>query len=134
VLDPRKPLADIDPADAKVGKLDILAGELRIFLNHKLVRIYHQVHCYEIDVDSRVAELRSETKLKQIPLAKPTSPADLEAFTKNYSGRRTVEEFWAAAQETGYVTRERAEAALKTLGPRPRGRRAKNWRPTPWSK
>jgi hypothetical protein len=134
-LSPSKPLEDINPADVRSGKLDVFARELRVFLNNKLLRNYRQVDYYEVDVDRCAAELRSDTKLNRIPPAKPTSDTDLDAFTKNYKGRRSLNEFWAATKNEGLnVTRERADAALGMLGPRPRGRRANNWRPTPWPK
>ena len=103
VLDPSKPLDDIDPADARVGVVDILAGELRVFHNNKLVRIYRQVHCYKTDVDRCVAELRSETKR-----TKWTNPAGFEKFTTAYKGRLngkappTEVEFTRAANTAGH--------------------------------
>jgi hypothetical protein len=120
VLDPRKPLDDIDPADAKVGEIDVFAEELRVFLNGKVARTYRQVHCYETDVRHCVTELRSKTsktKPNDVPLPKP-----LRKFTKNYKGRRVLKDFTAAAQADGInTTREKLIAALNTLGPRRRG-------------
>jgi hypothetical protein len=120
VLDLRKPREDIDPADAKNGKLDIFAGELRVFLNNKVVRTYRQVHCYE-------ADLRSRTRPSAAPRAKPTSEADLAIFTRNYldNGGRPVERpFAIAARNAGInATRKRLRAALPA---RPRGRPIKS--------
>jgi len=128
VLDPSKPLADIDPADAKVGVVDILAGELRVFLNNKLVRTYRQVHCYEIDVDRCAAELRSDAKP-----GKYTSPARFERFTTAYKGSLngkappTEAEFTKAANKAGhYRPRKDLRAALATLGPRRPGPKSKS--------
>jgi hypothetical protein len=124
-LDPCKPLEHIDPADARVGVVDILAGELRVFLNGKLVRTYRQVHCYEADVRLCVTELRSETsktKPKDVSLPKP-----LRNFTTKYTGRRTLKDFTTAAEAEGInATRARFNAALDTLGPRRRGRPLKS--------
>jgi hypothetical protein len=128
VLDPSKPLDDIDPADARVGVVDILAGELRVFLNNKLVRTYRQVHCYETDVNRCVAELRSETKR-----TKWTNSAGFEKFTAAYKGRLngkappTEEEFTKAANAKGhYRPRKDLRAALATLGPGRPGPKAKS--------
>ena len=128
VLDPSKPLDDIDPADARVGVVDILAGELRVFHNNKLGRIYRQVHCYETDVDRCVAELRSETKR-----TKWTNRAGFEKFTTAYKGRLngkappTEAEFTVAANRKGhYRPRKEMRAALATLGPRRPGPRPKS--------
>jgi hypothetical protein len=121
-LDPRKPLEDIDPADAEVGVVDILAGELRVFLNGKLARIYRQVRCYETEVRRCVTGLHSGTNPNDVPLPKP-----LRNFAKKYKGRRTLKDFTAAAEAAGInVTRERLNAALNTLGPRRRGRPLKS--------
>ena len=127
-LDPRKPLEDIDPADAEVGLVDILAGELRVFLNNKLVRTYRQINCYETDVDRCVAELRSGIKR-----GKYTSPARFEKFTTAYKGRLngkappTEVEFTRAAHTAGhYRPRKDLRAALATLGPRRPGPKAKS--------
>jgi hypothetical protein len=125
VLDPSKPLEDIDPADAEDGMLAILTGELRVFLNNKLVRTYRQVRCYETDVDRCAAELRSETKS-----AKWTSPAELEKFVKDYKTGLgggeppTVKVFTEAAEAKG-IKRPRKDlrAARAALGPIRRGRR-----------
>jgi hypothetical protein len=125
-LDPRKPLADIDPADAEVGLVDILAGELGVFLNGKVARTYHQVHCYETDVARCVAELRSEAKP-----GKWTSQAGFERFTTAYKGTLngkappTEAEFTEAAHTLGhYRPREEMRQALRNeFGPRKRGRR-----------
>jgi hypothetical protein len=125
-LDPRKPLEDIDPADAEVGVVDILADELRVFLNGKLVRIYHQVRCYETDVNRCVAELRSNTKR-----TKWTGPAGFEKFTEDYKVRLNgkappiEEEFTDAANTAGhYRPREEMRRAWRNaFGPRQRGRR-----------
>jgi hypothetical protein len=123
VLDPSKPLDDIDPADARVGLVDILAGELRVFLNGKLVRTYRQVHCYETDVDRCVAELRSETKY-----AKRTSEADFEEFKQNFltsEAPQTEAAITQAATSLG-INRPR-EDLRKALPPnRPRGPRPKS--------
>ena len=128
VLDPSKPLDDIDPADARVGLVDILAGEICVFLNNKLVRIYRQVHCYETDVNRCVAELRSETKR-----TKWTNPAGFEKFTAAYKRRLngkappTEAEFTAAANDAGhYRPRKDLRAALAKLGPRRPGPRTKS--------
>jgi hypothetical protein len=128
-LDPRKPLEDIDPADAEVGMVHILAGELRVFLNGKLVRTYHQVRCYEIDVNRCVAELRSETKRR-----KWTNPAGFEKFTADskdaLNGKTppTEAEFTAAANNEGhYRPREEMRQAWRNaFGPRRPGPRPKS--------
>ena len=78
-LHPSKPLEDIDPADVRDSKLDVFAGRLRVFDGNKHIKTYYRVHCYEIDMDRRVAELRSEAKP-----GKRTSPAGLERFTEDY--------------------------------------------------
>jgi hypothetical protein len=128
VLDPSKPLDDIDPADARVGVVDILAGELRVFLNNKLVRTYRQVHCYETDVNRCVAELRSGVKP-----GKWTNPARFERFTTAYKGSLngkappTEAEFTKTANDAGhYRPRNEMRAALATLGPRRPGPRTKS--------
>jgi len=127
-LDPSKALDDIDPADVRVGVVDILVSELRVFHNNKPVRTYRQVCCYETDVDRCVAELRSETKR-----TKWTSPAGFEKFTADYkvklNGKAppTEEEFTKAANAKGhYRPRKDLRAALATLGPRRPGPRAKS--------
>ena len=106
VLHPSSPLQDIDPAHAKVGLLDIFAGELRVFQTnfgkHKVVQIYHQVHCYEADVDHCVTELRLEPK----PRPKRTSEPDFVKFVNaNLNGgvRPTEEEFIATGKTAGIV-------------------------------
>jgi hypothetical protein len=122
VLAPSRPEEDIDPVDASAGKLHVFDGKLH-FLENKVIKTYHRVRCYEIDVNRCAAELRSETKRNRILVAKPTSDSDLENFTTNYSGRRTLEAFTDAAEaERLNVTRKRLNAALDTLGPRQRGR------------
>jgi len=127
-LDPRKPLEDIDPADAGVGVVDILAAELRVFLNGKIVRIYHQVRCYETDVNRCVTELRSETKRR-----KWTNQARFERFTTAYKGSLngkappTEAEFTKTANAAGhYRPRKEMRAALATLGSRRPGPRTKS--------
>lgn len=117
-LGPAKPEEDIDQVDASAGKLHIFDGKL-YFLENKVPKTYHRVRCYEIDVRRCVAELRSETKRP----AKPTSETELQNFTTNYSGQRTLKAFTDAAEAAGLnVTRERRIAALDTLGPRRPGR------------
>jgi hypothetical protein len=81
VLDPSEPRDDIEPADARVGKLHIVAGELLVFLNNKLVKTYRQVECYETDVDRCVSDLRSETKHAKVRKLKGD---DIPEFVKNY--------------------------------------------------
>jgi hypothetical protein len=121
VLGPSRPEEDIDPVDASAGKLHVFDGKL-YFLENKVKKTYHRVRCYEIDVRRCVTELRSETKRNRILVAKPTSDVDLHNFTTNYSGRRTLAAFTAAAESEGInATRERLNAALDTLGPRRRG-------------
>jgi hypothetical protein len=128
VLDPSKPLDDIDPADARVGVVDILASELRVFHNNKVVRTYRQVHCYETDVSRCVAELRSETKR-----TKWTSLTKFEKFTADEKGRLngkappTEAEFTAAANTARhYRPREEMRQAWRNAfgrrrpGPRPK--------------
>jgi hypothetical protein len=78
VLDPRKPLDDIDPADAKVGEIDVFAEELRVFLNGKVARTYRQVHCDETDLDRCVAMLRSGRPLSKL------KGEDIAKFVKDY--------------------------------------------------
>jgi hypothetical protein len=125
-LDPRKPLEELDPADVEVGLVEILAGELRVFLNGKLVRTYRQVRCYEIDVDRCVAKLRSESKP-----GKWTNLAGFEKFTTAYKGRLdgkappTEAEFTDAANNEGHYRprKEMRQAWHNAFGPRPRGRR-----------
>ena len=129
VLDPSKPLDDIDPADARVGVVDILAGELRVFHNNKLGRIYRQVHCYETDVDRCVAELRSETKR-----TKWTNWVRFEKYTADYkvelNGKAppTEAEFTRAANTAGhYRPREEMRQAWRNaFGPRRPGPRTKS--------
>jgi len=120
-LDPRKPLEDIDPADAEVGVVDILAGELRVFLNGKLVRIYRQVRCYEIDVRRCVSELRSETKR-----TKRTSDAEFAKFKTHFlnSGAPLTEIAITKAAERKGINRPRQDLR-DALPPRPRGPRPK---------
>jgi hypothetical protein len=128
VLDPSKPLDNIDPADARVGVVDILAGELRVFLNNKLVRTYRQVHCYGIDVNRCVAELRSEMQR-----TKWTSEAKFKKFVEDrktsLDGTKppTEKVFTKAAIRAGhYRPRHEMRAALATLGSRRRGRPTKS--------
>jgi hypothetical protein len=129
VLDPRKPREDIDPADAKVGKPDIFAGELRVFHNNKVVRTYRQVDIYETDVRRCVAELRSEIKP-----AKWTNEPGFERFTTAYknslNGKAppTEAEFTAAANGAGhYRPRKEMRAAWRNaFGPLPPGPRPKS--------
>jgi len=126
VLDPRKPLDDIDPADAKVGKIDVFAEELRVFLNGKVARTYRQVHCYEIDLDRCVTELRSETKR-----TKWTNRVRFEKYTADYkvelNGKAppTEAEFTAAANNAGHYRPriEMRQAWHNAFGPGQRGRR-----------
>jgi hypothetical protein len=120
---PSKPLEDIDPADVSGSKLHVFAGKLRVFDGNKHIKTYYRVHCYETDVNRCVAELRSGTKRNRVSLAKPTSETDLQNFTTNYSGRRTLKAFTDAAVAARInATRTRLNAALDTLGPRQRGR------------
>ena len=123
VLDPRKPLDDIDPADAKVGGIDVFAEELRVFLNGKLVRTYRQVHCYEIDVDRCVAELRSETKH-----AKRTSEADFEEFKQKFLTSEAPQTEAAITQAATDAKINRPRDDLRNALPpnRPRGPRPKS--------
>jgi hypothetical protein len=120
-LDPRKPPEDIDPADAEVGMVDILADELRVFLNGKLMRTYRQVRCYETDVNRCVAELRSETKH-----AKRTSDADFAKFKSHFlnSGAPLTEIAITRAAERKGINRPRQDLR-DALPPRPRGPRPK---------
>jgi hypothetical protein len=124
VLDLRKPREDIDPADAKVGKLDIFAGELRVFHNGKVVRTYRQVDCYEADLDRCVAESRSETKR-----TKWTSSAGFEKFTGDFrlDGKAppTEKKFTDDVNTAGhYRPREEIRQAWRNVvGPRRPGRR-----------
>jgi hypothetical protein len=115
-LDPRKPLEDIDPADAEVGMVHILAGELRVFLNGKLVRTYHQVRCYETDVNSCVTELRSETKHakagkltdEELLQLQPEFVKDyLAPFSANSAPRPTVTELHKKWKDAGHGARRR---------------------------
>ena len=122
-------MEDIDPADAEVGVVDILAGELRVFLNGKVVRIYRQVHCYETDVDRCVAELRSEIKP-----AKWTPEAGFQKFTADYklklNGKAppTETEFTKAANnKKHYRPRQEMRTAWRNaFGPLPPGPRRKS--------
>ena len=126
VLGPSKPEEDIDRNDASAGKLHVFDGKLH-FLENKVIKTYHRVRCYEIDVRRYVNELRTETKRNRVPLAKPTSSIELQHFTTNYSGRRTLGDFTAAAEAAGInATRQRLDDALDTLGPRQRGRPKKS--------
>jgi hypothetical protein len=126
VLDPRKPLDDIDPADAKVGKIDVFAEELRVFLNGTVARTYRQVHCYETDLDHCVSERRSETKR-----TKWTSRGGFEKFTADHkvelNGKAppTEVEFTGAANNAGHYRprKEMRQAWRNAFGPRQRGRR-----------
>jgi hypothetical protein len=124
VLGPSGPFEDIDPADVEIGKLDILAEELRVFHNNKVLRTYYQVRCYEADVDRCVAELRSGTELNR---QKRTSDADFAQFTKDYKagrGQQTAKAFIQAAEAAG-INRPRKD--LRTaLPPTPRGRPKKS--------
>jgi len=126
--DPRKSLEDIDPADAEVGLVDILAGELRVFLNGKLVRTYRQVHCYETDVNRCVTELRSETKR-----TKWTSEAKFKKYVEglktSLGGRKPPTEAMftkAANRADHYRPRQEMRDALATLGSRRPGRPTKS--------
>jgi hypothetical protein len=129
VLDPRQPSADIDPADAEIGVLDIFAGELRVFLHDKLVRTCRQVHCYKTDVDRCVAELHSKTKR-----GKWTSQAGLEKFAADYkaglngAAPPTEAVFTDAANRAGhYRPREEMRRVLRnTFGPRQPGHPTKS--------
>jgi hypothetical protein len=122
-LSPSKPLEDIDPADVGDSKPHVFDGKLRVFDGNKHIKTYYRVHCYETDVNRCVAELHSETKRNRILVAKPTSDSDLQNFTTNYWGRRTLKAFTDAAEAKRLnVTRKRLNAALDTLGPRQRGR------------
>jgi len=78
-LNPSKPLEDVDPADARDSKPHVFDGKLRVFDGDKIIKTYHRVHCYETDVDRRVAELCSETKLTDEALLQ-LQPE----FVKNY--------------------------------------------------
>jgi hypothetical protein len=125
VLDPHKPLENIDPADAKVGMLDIFAGELRVFLHNKVVRTYRQVRCYETDVDRCVAELHSKTKPR-----KWTSLAGFEKFCADFKDKLNGEApptervFTDAANAADhYRPRKEMRRALRNFGPRRPGRR-----------
>jgi hypothetical protein len=118
VLGPSCPEQDIDTADVRDGRLHVFDGKL-YFLENKVIKTYHRVRAYETDLDRCVAELRSETKQNRVPLSKPTSETDLQNFTTNYSGQRTLGAFTAAAEAEGInATRKRLNAALDTLGPR----------------
>jgi hypothetical protein len=129
VLDPHKPLEDIDPADAEAGMLDIFAGELRVFLHNKVVRTYRQVHCDETDVDRCVAELHSKTNRR-----KWTGRAGLEKFSADYKDRLndeappTEKVFTDAANAAGhYRPRKEMRRELRNaFGPRRPGRPTKS--------
>jgi len=80
-LSPSKPLEAIDPADVTGSKLHVFDGKLRVFDGNKHIKTYYRVHCYEIDVDRCVAELRSETKHAKVGKVRGD---DIPEFTKNY--------------------------------------------------
>ena len=128
-LHPSKPLEDIDPADVRDSKLDVFAGRLRVFDGNKHIKTYYRVHCYETDLDRRVAELRSEAKP-----GKWTSPAGFEKFTADYkaslNGKAppTEAEFTGAANNAGHYRprKEMRSAWRNAFGRRPPGPRAKS--------
>jgi nucleoid DNA-binding protein len=127
VLDPRKPLDDIDPADVRDSRPHVFDGKLRVFDGNKHVKTYYRVHCYEIDVDRCVAELRSEAKP-----GKRTSPAGLGRFTEDYKASLngkvppTEAEFTAAANNAGHYRprKEMRQAWHNAFGPGRPGRRS----------
>ena len=125
---PSEPLGDIDPADVRGSKLDVFAGKLRVFEGNRHIKTYYRVHCYEIDVDRRAAELRSEVKPGEY-----TSPAGFKRFTTAYkdelNGKAppTEAEFTSAANNKGhYRPREEMRSAWRNAfgrrrpGPRPK--------------
>ena len=128
-LHPSKPLEDIDPADVRDSKLDVFAGRLRVFDGNKHIKTYYRVHCYETDLDRRVAELRSEAKP-----GKWTSPAGFEKFTADYkaslNGKAppTEAEFTGAANNAGHYRprKEMRSAWRNAFGPRRPGPRTKS--------
>jgi nucleoid DNA-binding protein len=127
-LSSSKPLEDIDPADVRDSKSDVFAGRLRVFDGNKHIKTYYRVHCYEIDMDRRVAELRSEAKP-----GKRTSPAGLGRFTEDYKASLngkvppTEAEFTAAANNAGHYRprKEMRQAWRNAFGPRRPGPRTK---------
>ena len=78
---PSKPVEAIDPADVTGSKLHVFEGKLRVFDGNKHIKTYYRVHCYEIDVDRCIAELRSETKHAKVGKLRGD---DVPEFTKNY--------------------------------------------------
>jgi hypothetical protein len=62
-LHPSSPLEDIDPADAKVSKIHVFDGKLRVFDGNRHIKTYYRVECYETDVD-RAVEMLPTPKMK----------------------------------------------------------------------
>jgi hypothetical protein len=125
-LSPSKPLEDIDPADVRDSKPDVFAGRLRVFDGNKHIKTYYRVHCYEIDVDRCVAELRSGTKRK-----KWTNRGKFEKYTaeckRSLNGKAppTQAKFTAAANNEGHhrPRKEMRQAWHNAFGPGRPGRR-----------
>jgi hypothetical protein len=130
VLGPSSPEEDIDPVDASAGKLHVFDGKLH-FLENKVIKTYHRVRAYEIDVNRRVAELRSETRR-----TKWTSEVKFKKFVEDHkvklNGKTppTEAEFTEAANNDGHYRprKEMRQAWRNAFGPRPRGPRPKNTR------
>jgi hypothetical protein len=126
-LHPSSLLEDIDPADAKVSRMDVFAGTLQVFDGDKVIKTYYRVHPYEKDVDRCVAELRSEAKS-----GKYTSRAAFERFAAAYkdslNGKRAPTEkvFTKAVTDAKHSRpREEIRTAWRGFGPRRPGPRPK---------
>ena len=78
---PSKLPGDIDPADVRGSKLHVFAGKLRVFDGNKHIKTYYRVHCYETNVNRRLADLRSETKQAKRTKLKGD---EIPGFVKNY--------------------------------------------------
>jgi hypothetical protein len=123
-----KPLEDIDPDDARVSKLDVFGGKLRVFHDKKVIKTYCRVHCYETDVD-RATKQRSETKR-----SKWTNEAGFNNFVEDYKtsldgGKPPTEKAFTEAAKAKGHRRPRSEIRRvwrNTFGPRQRGRPAKS--------
>jgi hypothetical protein len=73
----RDPPADIDPADCKVGELDVFNQTLTVFgQGFEAERVYRRVYCVETDV-LRIVRNISKNRAGPVPRLKPAPPTTI---------------------------------------------------------
>jgi hypothetical protein len=72
--DPTKPLEAIDELEQQIGVLEIWGGTLS-----RGERVYHDVHCYEDEVEREIARLAGTAPAQEAPVTDPSPSPTLEA-------------------------------------------------------